>query len=838
MAGALFSRIKTWVSTEDVTYSDLNAEFDNILQNLTPAGMDDYSLTVGQMQTTTDPGEVGTENLATTLAGELARLRFVLAQITGETYWYESPLTSLAVLSTALDSVTPDNRLVSGRVITGEQQAIALVPNGAATTATVKGATTNLIYYVAGAQYTITTDVNITGLATAAAANNTCLVNDAGIADGEETKYIGEYGSSLTVDAMGTSVTGLVGTVAGFKINNGSTDEYFLAYVESTTKLTQITRGNFFTSADAPIPRIAVADNDVITVMKAGWIFAKTDLSLTVTYTLPFVGKTQPAAPASGDYWFDIINDIWKKYDGVSWVDSLATYIGVVLTDTTNTVAARTADYFASRSALNTVQLEKFSATQIRTKKNSASVSVNGTDLDFSPSYTTWDMTLNLDSGVTEAASTIYYLYLKNNGQPVISDKAPQDRRNDLLGLYHPHQMWRCVGQTFNDASSNLEIAISYSDESEHNYALTSSVAASALTLRAHASPALSFKFKNTTAAAGSFEHGALLPGTSLVLSSGSTLGTTSALSEDIFASLILFGGRAELAISKFAAGNGYLATTTAEGGAGAADLDTALYSRAARTSVPIMPFSRMQNNQTTAGTWAAAFELMALSPFGTGGKFDVKTFTGSGTWTKTVGLKKAIIIITGGGAGAGGADSDGTGIGGAGGGGAGGTAIRLMYASALGATETVTIGGGGSAGSGTNGTNGGTGTSSTFGAHLTGSGGSGGTGTGINTATQSVFSGGAGGGASSGFMNTQGGGGSFGITASVTPGKSVGGNGGGSFWGGGPQGSISTGAGAAGTNGAAYGAGGSGAACSANTTGASGGTGAAGLCLVFEFYD
>lgn len=94
--GANFSRLKIWTDNETLTNEDLNAEFDNILANFVPLGMDDYSASVGQMQIQVDPGEVGSENLATSLAGELARIRFILSEITGNTYWYESPARSLA----------------------------------------------------------------------------------------------------------------------------------------------------------------------------------------------------------------------------------------------------------------------------------------------------------------------------------------------------------------------------------------------------------------------------------------------------------------------------------------------------------------------------------------------------------------------------------------------------------------------------------------------------------------------------------------------------------------------------------------------------------------------
>lgn len=94
--GANFSRLKTWTDDETLTNEDLNAEFDNMLSNFIPAGMDDYSSTVGQMQIQTNPGELGSEVPATSLAGELARIRWILSEITGNTYWYQSPAKSLA----------------------------------------------------------------------------------------------------------------------------------------------------------------------------------------------------------------------------------------------------------------------------------------------------------------------------------------------------------------------------------------------------------------------------------------------------------------------------------------------------------------------------------------------------------------------------------------------------------------------------------------------------------------------------------------------------------------------------------------------------------------------
>lgn len=73
-----------------------NGDHQNHINFATPAGLDDYSTNVSEMQTQADPGEQSTESLPTSLAGELARLRFAIAETKGVTYWYESPLTSFS----------------------------------------------------------------------------------------------------------------------------------------------------------------------------------------------------------------------------------------------------------------------------------------------------------------------------------------------------------------------------------------------------------------------------------------------------------------------------------------------------------------------------------------------------------------------------------------------------------------------------------------------------------------------------------------------------------------------------------------------------------------------
>lgn len=92
---AILSRFKNWVSGEVLTAADLNAEFNNIVNNLTASNVEGGSANVTAMRVTQDPGEVGTEVLAASVLEEIRQLRRILVEITGKTYWYQTPVSSL-----------------------------------------------------------------------------------------------------------------------------------------------------------------------------------------------------------------------------------------------------------------------------------------------------------------------------------------------------------------------------------------------------------------------------------------------------------------------------------------------------------------------------------------------------------------------------------------------------------------------------------------------------------------------------------------------------------------------------------------------------------------------
>lgn len=109
MGGGNFSRINTRTAGNTISGSDDDADFDNIIANMSPEGAGGTSDNVAAMQAETDPYPGGSESLATSTAGELHRLRFVFKQqhITSE--WYIFPD---LVSKTAAYTATQDDRVI------------------------------------------------------------------------------------------------------------------------------------------------------------------------------------------------------------------------------------------------------------------------------------------------------------------------------------------------------------------------------------------------------------------------------------------------------------------------------------------------------------------------------------------------------------------------------------------------------------------------------------------------------------------------------------------------------------------------------------------------------
>lgn len=451
----LYSRLKVWIAGETLTAADQNAEFDNVIANFEPDKLDDYSANVAQMQSTADPGEVGSESLATSTAGELERLRFAIAEVKGTDEWYESPSTNLA--SIVSSSAASENRIVSAATRGSSNQPLFLSPDGTLNEATIYATATNLAVSINNSLVTFVSDITLTGLPLAPAA--TALVNDTNLTGQANSKLIGEGNTNLAIDTVGAAITSRVGDWAPFKINNGVDDEYFFAYVDSNAGIPQFThcfRGWFFDDADAPVERITISNNDTITLLQAAWIFLNNDgLTAAIASSTPYFSGVEPSAAINGDYWLDLVEKKWKVKIGGSFTDANQVLIGITVQDTTKCIAARSFDFSHVFNNENNITLTIEGDNEIRSNSKGSDINVYGSLLNFEYDLLQWLMPSSLDSGVSENASTTYYLYVKDSGSSVISNVAPHIRK-DLKGFYHTHNPWRCVGKIENDASSNF----------------------------------------------------------------------------------------------------------------------------------------------------------------------------------------------------------------------------------------------------------------------------------------------------------------------------------------------------------------------------------------------
>ena len=206
-------------------------------------------------------------------------------------------------------------------------------------------------------------------------------------------------------------------------------------------------------------------------------------------------------------------------------------------------------------------------------------------------------------------------------------------------------------------------------------------------------------------------------------------------------------------------------------------------------------------------------FQSLPAMPFTS---MNVQVFTSSGTYTPTSGMIYCIVEVVGGGGGGG--NAGGLAYSTGAGGGAGGYARQVFSASAIGASQAITIGAGGAAA--------GSGTSSSFGSLITCTGGGPGH---SNGTTGAPWNGGVGGTVTiGGTFNVVGGYGYISLAANasgVYPGS-----GGKSFFAsGGAGGGVGSITGSAGSFGSGGGGGGPGSS-------ASGGAGGAGIIVVTEF--
>lgn len=227
------------------------------------------------------------------------------------------------------------------------------------------------------------------------------------------------------------------------------------------------------------------------------------------------------------------------------------------------------------------------------------------------------------------------------------------------------------------DGSGNLSFENLYSSNSVINHAIATSVGSSALTIVIKASNgsdatstnAITVAFRNATSATGTPSFVQVTTSLSMVISSGSTLGHSSGIPKYIYVYLINNSGTAEIAVSSTLYDEGSIVSTTAEGGAGAADSISAIYSTTTRINVALRLIGRLLSSQTTAGTWSSNMTEVSLIPFKKLQQPTIQRFTsGTGTYTTPAGVTWLKVTCIGGGGGGSGSGTASSGNGATGG--------------------------------------------------------------------------------------------------------------------------------------------------------------------------
>lgn len=266
-------------------------------------------------------------------------------------------------------------------------------------------------------------------------------------------------------------------------------------------------------------------------------------------------------------------------------------------------------------------------------------------------------LTTKGDLFVATASATIARQGVGSDGQVLVADSGQTNGINWATPASAP--------------SSSAEIS---------NLTLATSVGSSALTIAvktqagndASGSDVIKVGMRSSTLTSGIYNQRTITAALSLVISSGSTLGQVDTKPATIWVYLLDNSGTLELAVSGTLYDENQVISTTAEGGAGASDSPTVVYSATARTNVPFRLIGKLTNTQTTAGTWASAGTTLQVGTFGTLAGFRTPTIqiftSGSGTYYTPAGVKYLRVRGVGGGAGSSGSGTSGGGAGGTGG--------------------------------------------------------------------------------------------------------------------------------------------------------------------------
>lgn len=219
-------------------------------------------------------------------------------------------------------------------------------------------------------------------------------------------------------------------------------------------------------------------------------------------------------------------------------------------------------------------------------------------------------VTVTNDSGTLDSGlSAVSYGLISATSTSVPTTIARSGANTDITSLASPAiAAATATTQATSDISTKVATTAYAQAVSAKVQPITASVATSALTITLNPT---TLDFRSNPLTSGAVVSRSVPAAISVVVSSGSTLGTVNAIQSRLAVLAIDNAGTVELAVVNLAGGNNLdestLISTTAEGGAGAADSANVVYSTTARTNVAFRVVGYVESTQATAGTWATA---------------------------------------------------------------------------------------------------------------------------------------------------------------------------------------------------------------------------------------
>ncbi len=258
-----------------LTAAIYNSDHVNHITNQNPLMTGAYSDNASQMQTNTDPGAVGSESLASSLGGELERIRFVIKRLAGGAQWYSTPVTGTfptSVLTSIVDSV-------SGTLILKGAGSTAATITGAkvalAGTVSVAGAAT-----LAAASFSGTVSLTAAVSKIVPGATSLSLRNSA---DNADNILIADNGNT-TVRGTMTATGGFIGAGSVLATEQNTTSGTSIDFTGIPSGVKQITMNLIGVSVDTTI-QLALQIGDSGGIENTGYTWGAFTTSTAITST-------------------------------------------------------------------------------------------------------------------------------------------------------------------------------------------------------------------------------------------------------------------------------------------------------------------------------------------------------------------------------------------------------------------------------------------------------------------------------------------------------------------------------------------------------------------------